>query len=298
MCSNIINIQRRENGVLVDMSLDVLSSARRTGRSPAQTLLSTPTKTPSYTETVRLNQRHLQILTLIGQFHVLTSKQINSLIFHESKSETSCTRALEFLRRPGHDLVRVVEQRDTKIIHGGSGAAVYALTDKGHRLIYRGGKAIRIYARSRRTRHTLAVVDDLIGLMQAERNGTIEIKSWAFEPSYSLDGVEVKPDLDVLLTRWGEEQRYFIETDLGGESASDLRDKFARYKALKAGSGVYREPDGSHTIIEPFPFPEVIFTTEDEYRRDEIRREIDRYPWDESITFRVMTAEDFPRHLL
>lgn len=243
---------------------------------------------------MRLSTRDAQIIRYVARFRQLSTSQIARLVFHENKSDEPHKRVL--LRLSENKVLHRVERRMVGGSGSGSGQYVYSLGVNGFRfLVPRGGK----FTPARTVNyHSLSIGEAYVRLVEAERTGAIEIRRYAVESrDIEINGVEIRPDLEVEYLRWGERQHLWAEIDLGTEDTRQLREKIERIITAREAAGVYENADGSRYVVEPVPFPRVVFIVEDDYRREELRYVLRRVP-EAGGTFSVVLAEDWPRHIL
>lgn len=230
-----------------------------------------------------LSPRDLQIIRHADYFGQLSTGQFLSLDFAESKSRTSCDRALKRLVDDRY-LAKVEKRRSVGGARGGSGEYVYMLGPAGWAICKREGR----YHRRAVDYHALAIVDVYVRLIHAQRDGSVVLDGFTPEPECHLtvDGVELKPDLLIELSRpdSGAELSAWLEIDLGTERQARLSEKMARYaKAYRSG--------------RVDPYPRVVFVAHDDERAREIGWMVSRLPADEAVLFRSVSINEFPQAL-
>ena len=148
---------------------------------------------PPSTELADRDRRIVQVIARYGQ---ASSKQIKQLFFTDVSS-TPVDRALRRLVA-GHYLIRI-ERRIVGGARGGSGQYVYSLGRRGFFMFFTGrftpARTIRY--------HSLAIVDCVVTLKQAERAGRLSVVGLSSEPDcwVTIGRDELKPDLYVELVR-------------------------------------------------------------------------------------------------
>lgn len=238
---------------------------------------------------MRTTNRDAAIVRTVAQFKQLSTGQLAALFFHDNRSSERHKTVLKRL----HDM-KYLHRVERRMVGGsghGSGQYVYSLGVNGFRfLIPRGGK----FTPQRVVNyHALAIADAYVAMKQLEHAGQIEIKHWAVESrDINIAGIEIRPDLEVVFAQDGGQRHLWIEADLGSEDSRQLREKIERILAAKSHVGVYEEPDGSHRLVEPFPFPHVIFIVPDIERRNEIEYLLSRIAGARE-TFSVVLTEEF-----
>jgi len=152
---------------------------------------------------------------------------------------------------------------------GGSGGSIFALGRAGQYLLqseHRSSARVRraYTPGARYLAHTLAVAELYVGLIEAEREGSLELLDFAPEPdcwrpylgAYGA-GVVLKPDAYVKLATGDYEYSWFIERDMATEAQTTIAAKARRYYAYyrsgteQAVGGVvprtaWLVPDGAH----------------------------------------------------
>lgn len=230
-----------------------------------------------------MNDRDRQLVRYADYFQQLSSSQFMSLVFSDSKSRTSCDRALKRLVDDGY-LAKVEKRRSVGGARGGSGEYVYMLGPAGWSLCKREGR----YHKRAVDYHALAIVDVYVRLIEAQRGGLFVLDGFTPEPECHLtvEGVELKPDLLIELRRpeSGAVLRAWLEIDLGTERQARLSEKMTRYaKAYRSG--------------RVDPFPRVVFVAHDDERAREIGWMVSRLPADEAVLFRSVSINEFPQAL-
>jgi hypothetical protein len=192
---------------------------------------------------------------------------------------------------------RVFERLGRRLggVRGGSTSIVYGLGPAGRRLLIASGFVPRRLGApgERYLAHAIAVTELVVRLGEADRAGGLEVITVQTEPSCWRGFLgaygsrqTVKPDLFVR-TGAGRLQadNWFVEVDLGSESAAAIARKADRYVAYwHEGTEQAR-----HGV-----FPRVAFTTPDQRRGDQLKAALGRvdgapeglfavWPYDEVI---------------
>ena len=236
-----------------------------------------------HTRCMTLSPRDRQIVRLADYFGQLSTGQLQALAFTDLKSRSSCDRTLKRLTETKY-LAKVEKRRVVGGAHGGSGEYVWQLGPAGWEICKREGR----WHRHAVDYHTLAIVDVYVRLTVAQRAGGLNLDGFTPEPEchVTVDGIELKPDLLVELSRPGSGAKLnaWLEIDLGTERQARLSEKMARYaKAYRSG--------------RVDPFPRVVFVAHDAERAREIGWLISRLPADESVLFRSLDIASFPQGL-
>jgi hypothetical protein len=206
-----------------------------------------------------LPSREHAITEAVAQLRLVSAKQLQRLCFTEEPVEPSLARTA---RRVLAGLVaeRVLMRLERRVggIRAGSAGHIYGLGPIGKRLIayWRGeglGSVRTPYEPGAAfVRHTLAISEHYVRLVEAEREGRFELLGFDAEPEcwrpfLGIGGRQlvVKPDAFVRLGVDEFEQRSFLEVDCGTHGRGALVRKCQRYLAYfrsgreQASSGVF-----------------------------------------------------------
>lgn len=222
--------------------------------------------------TERLDDTDVAIVEALGRVRVATGVQLHRLL-----NEPEADRSRQLRRRLArlHDS-RVIVRLDRRIggVRAGSSGFVYALDVAGQRLAGLGGPAGGSRLRRPWTpgpmflRHSLAVTDCYVDLVEEVRGRDAELLSFATEPHCWRDYIGrhgqrswCKPDAYVAVGVGEFELTYFVEVDLGTEGTGALGRKFDRYVDLYR-SGEEQRRRGV--------FPRVIWLAESDARVETI----------------------------
>jgi hypothetical protein len=190
-------------------------------------------------------ERERRIVETTAQLRLVAGSQLERLYF--SKIGTAASRA-RAARRVLSALSerRVLTRLERRVggVRAGSAGTVYALGPIGKRLIayWQGEGLKRVRAVHQPgplfVRHTLAVAEQYVRLVEAERAGHCELLSFEGEPACwrtytSAHGgpVTLKPDAYARLGVGDFEQRSFLEVDCGSEGRGALTRKCHYYLA-------------------------------------------------------------------
>lgn len=207
----------------------------------------------------RLSDRDQAIIQSVADHQFLTTRHIEALHFADHAPISGSRIARRVLARL-RDL-RLLGTLDRRIggVHAGSHGLVYHVDVVGDRLLHgRTGRGARRphEPTERFLRHTLAIADTHLGLVEAERERTLELVDSAVEPATwrSFTGLgaarrTLKPDLyaetatdDELVRAW------FVEVDLGTESIPTLITKSREYEAYRQ-TGIEQDRHGSFPLV-------------------------------------------------
>ena len=194
----------------------------------------------------RLGTRDWHVLNDLARFRLLHAGQIRRLRFagHANRiaAARACTSALR--RLSGFGLIRHLERRIGGV-RAGSDSLVWHLAPAGVRLLttyQNNGEVVAgLIEREpslRTVQHTLTVTEVTVRLREVERTGQIEIAALQAEPACWREHLTIagtrtflKPDLFAITATAGSafEELWFIEVDLGTESAATIARKAIAY---------------------------------------------------------------------
>jgi hypothetical protein len=206
-----------------------------------------------------LPDRERQIVEAVARLRLTSGSQLERLYFTETVKPASRGRSSRRVLASmceRHLLFRL--DRRVGGVRAGSAGTVYGLGPIGKRLIayWQGEGLPRVRAVHQPgplfVRHTLAVAEQYVRLVEADRAGACELLAFDSEPtcwrSYtSAHGglVTLKPDAYLRLGLGEFEQRSFIEVDCGSEGRGALSAKCRYYLAYyqsgqeQAAAGVF-----------------------------------------------------------
>lgn len=236
-----------------------------------------------------LTERDWQIIAMLARVRVATSGQLEVLYFAGVTRRRAQQRLAVLVRR------RVLARLPRVIggVRAGSRGHVYALDAAGQRLADLGHGR-----RPRRPRpvgrahidHALAVAEVYVRVVLAERSGELRLLRFAGEPGAwrSFHGaggarVTLAPDAYLVTSVDGFEDHWFLEVDLGTESAATLSRKLAVYRGYWQ-SGTEQAARGI--------FPKVLWLVPDEPRVGVLAKVIARQPAEARSLFVVSRTGD------
>jgi hypothetical protein len=190
-----------------------------------------------------LPERERQIVATVGQLRLVMGSQLERLHFNKTgkaaSRERAARRTLAHLSEQ-HLLYRL--GRRIGGVRAGSAGHIYSLGPIGKRLIayWQGQGLVRVRTvhepGTAFVRHSLAVAEQYVQLIEAERSGHCELLAFDAEPTcwrthQSRQGqrVTLKPDAYVRLGVGAYEQRSFLEVDCGSEGRAALTRKCSYY---------------------------------------------------------------------
>lgn len=193
-----------------------------------------------------LPPRDRQIVETVGRFRLVSGSQLGRLYFHTTTRAASRARVSRrvFAGLAGQHILLPLERRIGGV-RAGSAGTIYGLGPVGKRLIayWQGEGLVRVRTVHQPgvlfVRHTLAIAEAYVQLVEAERDGRAELlrfdaepSSWrTFVSSYGSQSL-LKPDAFVRLgISGGFEQQTFLEVDCGSEGRGALTRKCRAYLA-------------------------------------------------------------------
>lgn len=236
-----------------------------------------------------LTDRDWQIIAMLARVRVATSEQLEILYFPRVTRRRAQQRLAVLTRR------RVLARLPRVIggVRAGSRGHVYALDAAGQRLADPGHGH-----RPRRPRpvgrahldHALAVAEVFVRVVLAGRSGELRLLRFVGEPGAwrSFHGaggarVTLAPDAYLVTSVDGFEDHWFLEVDLGTESAATLSRKLAVYRG-------YWQSGTEQAAREVFP--KVLWLVPDESRVGVLTKVISRQPPEARALFVVSRAGD------
>jgi hypothetical protein len=190
-------------------------------------------------------QRERTIIEAVGRLRLVSGRQIERLFF------TTTTEPASRARLARRTLARLVErgllgrlERRIGGVRAGAAGHIYYVTARGQRLVayWQGQGLTRPRSRYEPTatfaRHTIAITESYVRLVEADRAGTVELLEFKAEPacwqSYVGAGGGrqwVKPDGYARIGSGEYETRSWLEIDCGTEGRGALARKCAAYVA-------------------------------------------------------------------
>ena len=245
-----------------------------------------------------LTDRDWAALRDAERYRLVTSKQLQRLHFdaaHPSPiaAARACSRTLSRLRE--HGILRALQRRIGGV-RSGSGGFVWYLGPVGERLLQAAsGDRMRGRRNYREPSqhfvdHTLAITELAVQIIEAERDGQLELLALHTEPaswqrSLSSFGVAqtLKPDLHLVTAAGEYEHHWFAEIDMATEHLPVIVRQCAAYQAFYA-TGRYQAEHGL--------FPLVVWVVPTAWRKTQIRSRIERERKLDAALFTVITADE------
>ena len=248
-----------------------------------------------------LSERDIALISSLERFRLLSSTQIRRLHFDPTHTRLlTATRSTQRVlgRLEAEGMVSRLQQR-VGGHGGGSSSLIWQLGPTGEALLRQragGGKRRRYVEPSGMfTRHTLAVADIAIAVIEGTRAGRAELIRLDTEPAcwrryLTSTGIAawVKPDLHVVTAQADFEDHAFIEVDLGTEHRPQLLAKaraFQRYRTTQT----YQDAHGV--------FPLVIWAVPDQIRLAFLDKTLAADKTLDPGLFRVITLDQTPAAL-
>jgi hypothetical protein len=250
-----------------------------------------------------LSERDFAILRSVAEHQFLTVRQVEALHFADHAPTSGgriARRTLARLRT--HRLLGTLERRIGGV-KAGSVSLVYYLDVVGDQLLHgRSGRLARRRSRdpsSRFLSHRLAIADTHVALIQADRQGQLELVACDIEPASwrrytGLGGARLtlKPDLYTETAVAGDGDfvhAWFVEVDLGTEGIETLLKKCRDYESYRR-TGIEQQDGGA--------FPVVVWSVthpdlaKADRRRKALREAIDSDRSLPSELFRIVAPEE------
>lgn len=220
----------------------------------------------------QLSQRDLAVVASVERFKMVRSRHVEALHFFDHATALTAARTARrtLERLVGH---RVLTRLGRRIggVRAGSAGFVYALGPVGHRLLR--DDATRRWREPSEAfvNHTLAIADLAVAVITADREDVTELVDLETEPTCwraytTLAGAAtVRPDLYLVTARGDTEWSWFIEIDLGTESATAIARKARVYNDYY-NTGIEVDRRGV--------FPKVLFVADTHRRAGLVKRAI------------------------
>lgn len=260
--------------------------------------------TSRYLEAIgpQLTERDRAIIRTVGQFKLVTGKQLERLYF-AGCSDTSRARNRQAVlsRLTGHQVLATVgpgrrhgQQRQMGGSLGGSQGYVYTLDLAGQRLAETAGSRPRrpLVWYEPTAAHFLAVTELYVRLVEAERMGRLRLEQFHAEPECwrTFDRQTLKPDAYVQLQIEQEGQlrrgRFFVEVDRANQYGTKISTKLPQYAAFWQYERARFQRSGKRGH-----FPGVLFLVPTSERGTYLERLIQRDP-ETARLFRVALYDE------
>lgn len=244
----------------------------------------------------RLSERDWRILTTIGVFRFLTTRQLSRQHFDARGSDCAipraANRALARLNELG--LINSLARRIGGV-RAGSAGHIWHLTDQGNRLLAQrlhepAPTRIRPFEPGTAfLEHTLAIAEVVISLQEAAATSDIVVHHLELEPTCWRDYTTVhgapmrlKPDLAATTRHHSFEDMWFFEIDRDTEPPGRVVTKCEQYQQYRA-SGIEQDTYGI--------FPAVVWIVPNQRRRTQLTQRLASEPRIDSDLFTVITPD-------
>jgi hypothetical protein len=243
----------------------------------------------------KLGERDLAVLESLAKLRLLTGAQVQRLHAADGSPVTQARRARALLHRLS-DLNLVVRLgRRVGGVRAGSSGYVYGLSGYGQAVLDTagtlGGRRRRVWETKPDFQdHVLSVADTYIGLVEAERAGSLELLDFQAEPPCwrRFAGphgqiITLKPDAFVRLGVGDVEHSAFVEVDMGTESGPSIARKCGVY-ASYYNTGIEQ---AAHDV-----FPRVLWLANGDTSARRITKVLTSLPRDAQHLFHVTFLAD------
>jgi Replication-relaxation len=288
---------------------DPSSTARRNpGSDAASRVISTangsvPSQPLSYLTPERLHliSRSLspldwQLLAFVHDSRLASGAQLIRAFWHtQDATSNGARRGRRTLKRLADQRVLATLPRQVSGMRGQAGLVYHAGRAGVRLLAARGITGPRVeMPGTLHLAHTLATTELALLLIEANAAGTLELieqpqqepACWRTYPALFASERTLKPDLFVRIAAGpdgGQEDRWFIEVDLGSESARTVTRKASLYaEHYRSGS-----EQRTHGV-----YPRVVWLTPDQARTEQIELVLARQPAQTSRLFNVASFSD------
>lgn len=243
----------------------------------------------------RLSERDMAVLGSLDQLRLLTGDQIRRLHVTDGSALTQARRARALLQRLSELGAVVRMARSVGGVRAGSQGYVYGISGLGQAVLTLDQSTSRRHRRTWETspghqNHVLAIAELYVSLVEATREGVIELLDFQPEPAswrtfggHAGEPVTLKPDAFVRLGIGDVERSAFVEVDLSTESRTVILRKCRTY-ATYWQTGLEAQRHGV--------FPEVLWLVPDERRQARMREVLRRLPPDAQALFTVERRPD------
>jgi hypothetical protein len=247
----------------------------------------------------RLSERDWAILDTVNRLRLVRGEQLERLAFCKLTGHSRAVTRGQVLRRLVAWRVLAVLPRRIGGSAGGSSGSVFYLGIAGQRLLAQRLRATEAVPRvrhasvptERTARHTLAVSELYVGLVERARVGGVSVATFDAEPScWWPDGLGgyIKPDAYVVLEAGGVREHTWVEVDLATESLPTIKRKLLAFIGF-----VKRGQLGPRDLM-----PRVVMVVPGAQREEAVRVLAGRLPEPADSLFSVTTIDHAPDYLM
>lgn len=240
----------------------------------------------------RLSVRDWAVMETVNRLHLVTGRQLERLHFGELAGRSRTVTRSRALARLVAWRVLVPLPRRVGGAGRGSTVSVYALDTAGSRLLTERLNQKVVQSKVRRpgapgerfVRHILSTSELYVSLVEAERAGQFQLRTFQAEPAaWWPNGLSgwLKPDAFLVVSNGKVDYLWWVEVDLGTESLPTVAHKLRTYVDF-----VNRGQAGPRGAI-----PRVLVSVPDERRRTALMGEIARLSVLAGELFQVVTHE-------
>jgi len=242
---------------------------------------------------LQLTDRDLQALRTVSRFRVMSGAQLGRLFWPEGSPRTSGRLARRGLNRLSQLDVLEPLVRRVGGERSGSASTTFAVGRAGQYILQSerasGRRVRRAYTPGARyLAHTLAVAQLFVDLVDAERQGLVEIATFSPEPECWRPypgawgaGLTLKPDAYLKLAVGDYEFSWFIEQDMATEAQTTIEGKARQYLDYYR-TGVEQ--------VERGVFPRVLWIVPNAAHAERVRETLERLPANAQRLFAVRTT--------
>jgi hypothetical protein len=244
---------------------------------------------------LQLTDRDLQALRTVSRFRVMSGAQLGRLFWPEGSPRTRGRLARRGLNRLSQlDILEPLARR-VGGERAGSASTTFAVGRAGQHILraeqQSGLRVRRAHTPGARyLAHTLAVAGLYVDLVDAERQGLLEVAAFSPEPACwrAYTGawgarLTLKPDAYLKLTVGDYEYSWFIEQDMATEAQTTIESKTRRYHDYYR-TGTEQTKRGV--------FPRVLWIVPNTAHAERVRETLQRLPANAQRLFVVATTTD------
>jgi hypothetical protein len=242
----------------------------------------------------RLSDRDMVVLRSVGEHRFLSTRHVERLHFVDHATPLAaariCRRTLQRLYEQ-----RVLHRLERRVggIRAGSASYVWSVGVAGDRLLHASNRGPRQHQDEPSVtflKHTLAVAEAHVALIEATRTGIFELTAVELEPAswrrfVTSSGADdtLRPDLYAVTASVDYEDHWFIEVDCGTESLPVLLRKCQQYES-------YRRSGQAQAALGAFPL--VVFQLPTATRQRKFAEAIAAARDIDAAIFRLVTTEE------